>query len=158
MDTPEGHYVELRTADVPIGWSNHPDLLLVEPYFTHRRVNETLHPSLHFSRPKPILTDNESLYIFEEEGRGYYVWNEISSDVAEIKENSLRDIIAQLKEGGMAYLTLSRLRRVGDPSGKPTSNIPYLPNPDLVDRPHLTENFQIPPPRSVLLYGLGGRG
>ena len=158
MDTPEGRYVELPTADVPMGWSNHPDLFRVKACFTQDRVNETLRPSRHFSRPQPILTDNQSVYIFKEQGRGYHVWNEISGGVAEIKENSWEDIIAKLKEGGLFSLTLSPLRTVDDPSGEPTSNIPYLPNPDFVDRPHLMEKFQVPPQRSVLLYGPEGSG
>lgn len=157
MEPQEGHYVELRTKDVPIGWSNHPDLLRVTTDFAHHRVNETLHPSLYFSRPRPILTDTQSIYIFEEQGRGYYVWNDISGGVAEIKENSWDVIIAKLNEGGLFSLILSPLRTVDDPSREPTSNIPYLPNSDFIDRPYLTENFQIPLQRSVLLYGSEGR-
>lgn len=158
MEPLESPYVELRTADVPIGWSNHPDLLHVNTYFAHHRVNETLHPSLYFSRPRPILTDTQSIYIFEEKGRGYFVWNDISGFVAEIKENSWEDIIGKMRDGGLFSMTLSPLRTVNGPSGEPTSNIPYLPNPDFVDRPRLTENLQIPPQRSVLLYGSGGSG
>lgn len=156
MGTPEDDYLDVRVADVPIGWSDHQDHLRVKTYFTNLRVNETLHPSLYFSRPQPILTDTQSVYIFEEQGRGYYIWNEISGGVAEIKENSREDIIAKLKKGGLCSLSLSWLRTVDDPSGEPTSNIPYLPNPDFVDRPHLT--FQIPPQRSVLLYGWEDHG
>ena len=159
MDRWEGRYVALRNAEVPIGWSNNPALLQLETYFAdHHRVNECLHPSLHFSHPRPVLTDAQSTYIFEEEGRGYFLWNDISGSVAEIKEKSRDGIISKLNDGGLAFITLSLLRTLDGPSGEPTSNIPYLPNPDFVDRAHLTENFQIPPPRSIVLYASDGYG
>lgn len=158
MDRWEGHYVELRTVEVPIGWSNHPDLLQVEDYFWELRINECLHPSLYFSRPRPILTDTQHDFIFEEQGRGYYLYNDISGYVFQIKENSLKDILAKWRDGGLFSMTFSQLRTVDGPSGEPDSNIPYLPSPDFVDRPRLTEKFQIPPQRSVLLYGLSGCG
>lgn len=158
MDLWKGRYVELHTADVPIGWSNHPVLLGVETYFADSHcVNECLHPSLHFSQPRPILTDTQSTYIFEEKGR-YFFWNDISGSVALIEENSWEDIIAKLRQSVLAPMSLLPLRTLDGPSWEPTSNIPYSPNPDFVDRPHLTGKFQMPPHRSVLICGPGGCG
>lgn len=155
----EGRYLELRTAEVPIGWSNHPELLRVETYFADSsRVNECLHPSVHFQQPRPILTDTQSTYIFEEKQRGYFVWNDISSSVAQIKEDSLETILGNLRKSGLASMTLLSLRTLDGPSGEPSSNIPYPPNPDFVDRPRLTEKIQMPPHRSLLLFGPGGCG
>ena len=159
MDRGGGRYVRLRPGEAPLGWSNHPAFLRLETYFAdHRRVNECLHPSLHFSHPRPVLADTRSAYIFEEKGRGYFIWSDISGIVAEIKEKSLDDIIAKLNDGGPDLLTLSSLRRLNGPSGEPTSNIPYPPNPDFVDRPHLTEKFSMPPLRSMFLNGSDGCG
>lgn len=95
-------------VEVPIGWSNHPKLLRVETHFADQdRVNENLHPSLHFSRPRQILTDTQHNFIFEEQGRGYYVYNETSSDVFKIKENSLEDILDEVAkiDSGRNWLT-----------------------------------------------------
>ena len=150
---------DLRMTDVPIGWSNHPELLREEAYFTNHRVNESLHPSQYFSNPQPILTDTQSHYIFEEEERGiYYVWNDISSYVFKIEEDSLANIRKKLSNGGLFSMNLTQLRTIDGPSGEPTSNVPYLPNPDYVDRPDPTEKLRLPPQRSVLLYGSGGCG
>ena len=159
MDRWGGRYVQLRTADVPIGWSNHPVLLRVETYFADgHRVNECLHPSLHFSHPWPILTDTHSTYIFEEKGRGYFLWNDVSGSVAQIMENSWEAIITKLRQSGLVSMTLLPLRTLDGPSGEPTSNIPYPPNPDFVDRPRLTKKFQVPPHRSVFFFGPAGCG
>ena len=159
MEEPlEGSYRKLPMADIPIGWSNQPDEIAYGKFFTRNHVNETLHSSHHFSHALPILTDTRLEYIFEEKGRGYYVWNDISGSVAEIKESSLKDIITKIKNGGLRALTLSPLRAVDDPSGEPCSNIPYLPNPDFVDRPDLTSKFSIPPRRITTFWGLGGCG
>lgn len=158
MDRWEGRYVELRTAEVPLGWSNHPAHLRLETYFAGpRNINDGLHPSVHFSHPRPILTDTEATYIFEEEGRGYFIWNDISGYVAEIREKSWDDIIEKMNEGGVTSITLSLLRSLDGPSGEPTSNIPYPPNPDFVDRP-LMKKIQLPPPRSTLFVGPDGCG
>lgn len=155
----EDRHVELPTAEVSSGWSNDPALLRVKPYFMDRhRVNECLHPTLYFLHPQLILKDAQSTYIFEEKGRGYFVWNDISGSVAETKEKSLEDIIVKLSDSGLASITLSPLRTLDDPSEEPTSNIPYPLNPDFVDRSCLTKIFRIPPHRSILLYGPAGCG
>ena len=157
MDTWDGHYVELRTVEVPIGWSNHPAQLKVKSYFMDLGVNESLHPSVHFSHPRPILTDTLYDYIFEEQGRGYFLFNDISGYVYQIEVESLQDLLAKWRDDGLYSMTHSRLRNIWSP-WEPTSGVPYLPNPDFLDRPLVTENFQIPPQRSVLLYGSGGCG
>lgn len=157
MESSDGRY-EFSTAIIPTGWSNQSDQLGVNTYFAHKRMNETLNPFDYFLHPLPILTDNQSEYIFEEEGRGFYVWNDISGKVAKIEESSLEDIIAKLKDGGLHSLKLSSLKTVDSPSGEPTSNVPDLLDPDFIDRPGLMDQIPIPPQRYVILHGWMGSG
>jgi len=72
----------------------------VSTYFPNRRVNETLNPRDHFLHPVPILIDNRLGYIFEEKGRGFFIWNQISGAIAKIEDSQLDHIIMKLKDGG----------------------------------------------------------
>ena len=125
--------------------------------FDRESINETL-PSSHFLHPLPILTDTQSEYILEEKGRGFFLWNDTSGWVFKIKERTLEDILKKLKARELDNSCLSRLRAVDDPSVEPDLNIPYLPNPDFVDRPDITEQFRIPPKKTVVFHGLHGSG
>ena len=143
-------------AKTPAAWSHQPETLGLGTTFTQDRINEALHPSHQFSHAKPILKNTESEYIFEDKGQ-YYLWNAVSDRVSEIREDSLNDIVTKLQGGGLLSLTLAPLRAVDDP-GEPCSNVPYLPNPDFVDRPDITSTFTIPPQKNVFLTGSMGVG
>ena len=157
MEKPlEGLSLGSSRANIPARWSDRPETLGLGTTCTQDRINEALHPSHQFSHAKPILKNTESEYIFEEEGQ-YYLWNIVSDRVSEIRENSLNDIVTKLQHGGLLSLTLASLRAVDDP-WEPCSSVPYLPNPDFVDRPDITSKFIIPPQKYVLLKGMSGVG
>ena len=151
-------YIELSTRNVPGGWSNHPDSLGVDTSFTRELVNEILPPSLYFTNPLPILSDSDSNYVFEEKGRGYFLWNDISGWVYEIKASTLEELLMILDAGGPCPSHLSRLQTIDEPDGNPTSNIPYSLNLDFVNRPDFTHRFSIPPKKATVFHGMHGCG
>ena len=107
-------YVELRTVEVPLGWSNHPSRLQVGKYFTHNGeyIRSVVQPSYHFPRIRPILADVDCTnFIFEGGDGRYYHWNDTCGNVWQIEESSLQDILAKL-ERGLNTLTSSRLRTI----------------------------------------------
>ena len=64
---------------------------------------------------RPILTDNKCWYLVEGGDKKYYLWNDISDEMARIEEPSLKKILALIQGGGegvdglpITWLTSSR--------------------------------------------------
>ena len=62
---------------------------------------------------RPILTDSKSLYLVESRDKKYYLWNDISEDVARIEEPSLQKILALLGSGGLSGIFYTFLTSFG---------------------------------------------
>jgi hypothetical protein len=101
-----GSYVELRTSQVPYGWSNNPRHLNV--YFTGKAddVKATLMTDYNIPDVRPILTDRKSLYLLDKK---YYLWNDISDYVARIEEPSLQKILTALGSRGLSGISYTLL-------------------------------------------------
>jgi hypothetical protein len=98
-----GSYVELRTCNVPRGWSNHPGYLGVNVDFTGEtnNIKATLKADHNIPDAPSIITD---MYTFLLDGRDrkYYLYNDISGILARIEELDLEKILAKLRSKGLS--------------------------------------------------------
>jgi len=99
-----GSYVELRTSQVPYGWSNRPAHLGVNVNFAGEAddIKTTMMTEYNIPGVRPILTDRKSLYLLEGGDKKYYLWNDISGYVARIEEPSLQKILTTLGSRGLS--------------------------------------------------------
>jgi hypothetical protein len=104
---PPGSYVELRTYQVPYGWSNHPAMLGVG--VSYDDYKNTMMTKYNIPDTRPILTDRKAWYLVEGGDKKYYLYCDISDEVWRIEEPSLPKILALLKEGGVDRLPTTRL-------------------------------------------------
>jgi hypothetical protein len=113
-----GSYVELRTSQVPYGWSNHPAHLGVNVYFAGKAgdIKATMMTDYNIPGVRPILTDKKSLYLLEGGDKKYYLWNVISDYVARIEEPSLQKILAALGSRGLSGISYTILTDIGEQS------------------------------------------
>jgi hypothetical protein len=99
-----GSYVELRTSQVPYGWSNRPAHLGVNVNFAGEAddIKTTMMTEYNIPGVRPILTDRKSLYLLEGGDKKYYLWNDVSGYVARIEEPSLQKILTTLGSRGLS--------------------------------------------------------
>jgi hypothetical protein len=93
-----GSYVELRTCEVPHGWSNHPSYLGVNVDFTGEtnNIKATLKADHNIPDARPIITDRYT-FLLDGRDRKYYLYNDISGILARIEELDLEKILAKLR-------------------------------------------------------------
>src|SRR5271168_4956786 len=97
-----GSYVELRTSEVPCGWTNHPAYLRANIYFTGEtnNIKTTLKADHNIPDARPIITDILYLLLLDGGDGNYYLLTTISDDVARIEEPNLQKILAKLGSEG----------------------------------------------------------
>jgi hypothetical protein len=100
----EGSYVELRTCEVPCGWSNHPRRLGVNIHFTGEtdNIRDMLKADYNLPNARPILLDRQLTYILDGGDGKYYMYNHICGDLGRIEEPDLRKILAKLGREGLS--------------------------------------------------------
>src|SRR5271154_2866559 len=98
-----GSYVELRTCEVPPGWTNHPAYLGADIYFTgeFNNIKTTLKADHNIPDARPIITNGYSFLLDGGDGK-YYLWNDVSDIVARIEEPDLEKILAKLGSEGLS--------------------------------------------------------
>lgn len=98
-----GSYVELRTCEVPFGWTNHPTSLGTNVYFTGEtdNIRATLKADHNIPDARPIIT-NMYTFLLDGGDRKYYLWNDISDTVARIEEPDLEKVLAKLRSEGLS--------------------------------------------------------
>jgi hypothetical protein len=97
-----GSYVELRTCQVPYGWTNHPAYLGVNVYFTGETNTKAMLKADHnIPDARPIITDRYSVLLDGGDGK-YYLWNDIGGILARIEEPDLEKILAKLESEGLS--------------------------------------------------------
>jgi hypothetical protein len=101
-DFPPGSYVEIRTCEVPQGWSNHPGKLGVKSgaYDDYKKAIMT---DYNIPDTLPVLADKSGWYLVEGGDKKYYMWNEDTGDMASIEEPSLQKILEFLHERRGAF-------------------------------------------------------
>jgi hypothetical protein len=70
-----GSYVELRTCEVPCGWTNHPAYLRADLYSTGEtdNIKTTLKADYNIPDARPIITDMMYLFLLDGEDGKYYL-------------------------------------------------------------------------------------
>jgi hypothetical protein len=98
-----GSYVELRTCEVPYGWTNHPGYLGIV-YFTSDidNIKTELKADHNIPDARPVLSDMRDTYLLDGGDGKYYFWNEVCESVARIEEPSLQKILAKLGTEGVS--------------------------------------------------------
>lgn len=106
-----GSYVELRTCDVPCGWTNHPAYLGADIYFAGEinNIKTTLKADYNIPDARPVITDMKDLFLLDGGDGKYYLWNNISGDVARIEEPNLEEILAKLGSEGLSGIKMTIL-------------------------------------------------
>jgi hypothetical protein len=102
-----GSYVELRTCEVPSGWTNHPASLGINVYFTGGtdNVKATLRADHDIPDARPIIRFTNKYTFLLDGGDGkYYLWNIVSDYVARIEEPNLEEILAKLGSEGLSSI------------------------------------------------------
>jgi hypothetical protein len=117
-----GSYVELRTCEVPYGWTNHPACLGVNVYFTGKtnNIKATLKADHNIPDARPIITDRYTV-LLDGGDKKYYLWNDISGTLARIEELDLEKILAKLRSEGLSGIKCTILTRVMDIGTERTS-------------------------------------
>jgi hypothetical protein len=97
--------VELRTCEVPSGWTNHPASLGIIVYFTSEtdNVKATLRADHDIPDARPIITDKYTFLLDGGDGK-YYLWNIVSDYVARIEEPNLEEILVKLRSKGLSSI------------------------------------------------------
>jgi hypothetical protein len=100
-----GSYVELRTCEVPLGWTNRPASLRINVYFTSKtdNVKATLRADHDIPDARPIITNKYTFLLDGGDGK-YYLWNIVSDYVARIEEPNLEEILAKLGSEGLSSI------------------------------------------------------
>ena len=103
--------MELRTCEVPPGWTNHPAYLGADIYFTGEinNIKTTLKADYNIPDARPIITDMMDLFLLDGGDGKYYVWNMVSGDVARIEEPNLEEILAKLESEGLSGIKMTIL-------------------------------------------------
>ena len=106
-----GSYVELRTCEVPCGWTNHPVALEVNISFKSKAKNikARLKADHNIPNARPVLSNTADLFLIEGGDGKYYLWNDISDYVARIEECNLQEILGKLGSQGLSGLELTLL-------------------------------------------------
>jgi len=106
-----GSYVELKTCEVPCGWTNDPAYHEVNTCFTDKTKNIKARLKADHNIPdaRPILSDSMDLFLLEGGDGKYYLWNDISDYVARIEEPNLQEILGKLGSEGLSGLKLTLL-------------------------------------------------
>ena len=106
-----GFYMELRTSEVPHGWTNHPASLGVNIYFTDKNGSIKTMLKTYYNIPdaRPILLDTMFLFLLDGGDGKYYLYNDISGDLARVEEPDLQTILAKLGSEGLSSIKYTLL-------------------------------------------------
>ena len=99
-----GSYAELRTCEIPYGWTNHPGYLGVNVHFTGKTdsINGELKADHNIPDARPILRNMMDTFLLDGGDGKYYLCNDVSGSVARIEEPSLQKILAKLGSEGVS--------------------------------------------------------
>ncbi len=96
----------VQLSNVPWGWTNDPAYLRAHIYFTDApdSFKKSLKDGHKIPNAQPILNDRGALYLLDGGDRKYYLWNDISGDVARIDASDLKTILTTMGEHGVVSL------------------------------------------------------
>lgn len=124
-DTPTGAlYWKVKPSAIPPGWSNDPEELSLDYFFSGEEGNMRMlfQSQLGMPNPVPVVANrDDELWLIDSGDEKYYFWEAVADSIFEIYERNLAKILSALSENnggleGTKYRTLGIVGCEGTPN------------------------------------------
>lgn len=118
-------YFKVKPSAIPPGWSNDPDELSLDYYFSGVEANMRVpfQSQLGMSNPVPVVVDrNDGLWLIDSGDGKYYFWEAVADSIFEIYERNLAKILSTISENGGLIGTKFRTLGIVGCEGTPNYN------------------------------------
>lgn len=119
-------YFKVKPSAIPHAWSNDPDELALDYFFSEVEANMRVpfQSQLGMPNPVPVVVDrNDALWLVDSGDGKYYFWETVADSIFEIYERNLAKILSTISEnnGELVGTKFRKLSTVGCP-GTPNYN------------------------------------
>lgn len=126
-DEPTGAlYFKVKPSAIPLGWSNDPEELQLDYFFSGEEANMKipLQSQLGMPNPVPVVSNShDELWLIESGDGRYYFWEAVADSILEIYERNLAKILSTMSENnGELVGTKFRLLGIVGCEGTPNYN------------------------------------
>lgn len=132
-DKPSGAlYLKVKSSAIPPGWSNDPEELSLDYFFSGEEANMRMpfQSQLGMPNPVPIIVNrDDGLWLIDSGDGKYYFWEAVADSIFELYERSLAKILFTISENngglvGTKYKTLGIVGCEGTPNHNAEWEVP----------------------------------
>ena len=118
-------YFKVKLSAIPPRWSNDPDKLALDYYFSGVEANMRVlfQSQLEMPNPVPVVVDrNDDLWLIDSGNGKYYFWEAIADSIFEIYERNLAEILSTISKNDGLVGTKFRALGIMGCKGTPNYN------------------------------------